>query len=470
MGTRNAIGVDPGSKGFLCAFVKTDEAKVVTKGYTVSRNDLASFIRWVKGAGEVTVAIEGLSGISGPIEKALREAGIVFYSFKASAMAAFRRTVMGQNKNDAKDAEAVARFAIALEAQGILDRYRRVWLPNEELRTLSRFYERKSMQTTASINELWKLLRQASPDLYLLLQNGTPEIEMPSNVVTAQGLLALFSVKPDPGDWKHLSQQQLYEAMGGRHFHERRSLIEKLQKAAATLPSTSATMALLIQTEARQIECLKHDLEVIKKRLDELIEPSATAQKLLGNRGIGTITAATMTAEIIDIRRFASEDRLASYSGLGRREHVSGETARMVPTHNFNRRLKDAFMTAAKNFVRFNPDSHLSGYYRNLIKAGMTPLEATKRVARALVRVIYKQLSELIATDCGMDGDEGQTQQAGSDMASGLPRGKNFNPSNMSLPAQAHDTTNGLNVQEDASKRTMNTRRQKKTKKHSKIA
>jgi len=177
-----------------------------------------------------------------------------------------------------------------------------------------------------------------------------------------------------------------------------------------------------------------------------------------------------MTAEIIDIRRFASEDRLASYSGLGRREHVSGETARMVPTHNFNRRLKDAFMTAAKNFVRFNPDSHLSGYYRNLIKAGMTPLEATKRVARALVRVIYKQLSELIATDCGMDGDEGQTQQAGSDMASGLPRGKNFNPSNMSLPAQAHDTTNGLNVQEDASKRTMNTRRQKKTKKHSKIA
>lgn len=226
----------------------------------------------------------------------------------------------------------------------------------------------------------------------------------------------------------------------------------------------------LIQTGARQIECLKHDLEVIKKRLAELIEAFAAAQKLLDTRGIGTITAATMIAEIIDIRRFPSEDRLASYSGLGRKEHSSGETARMIRPHNFNRRLKDAFMTAWMKYVICNPDSHLSGYHRNLIKAGMTPLEATKRAARALVRIIYKQLMSLIESDDGMAQQKTQTGKAGSDMASGLTRGKNSNPSNMSLPAQAHYTTKKRNSHDHASKKTARNQRQRRTKKNSKIA
>ena len=101
-------------------------------------------------------------------------------------------------------------------------------------------------------------------------------------------------------------------------------------------------------------------------------------------RGIATITAATMIAEIIDIRRFAREDSLACYCGLGMREHSTGQTMNMVPTQLFNHRLKDAFMTAARNVVFYNPDSHIAGYHRNLVKAGMSPLAATKRVARAL--------------------------------------------------------------------------------------
>lgn len=293
---------------------------------------------------------------------------------------------------------------------------------------------------------------------------------MPANVLTEQGFLALLSVRPNPGDWKQLSQEQLYEAMGGRCFRERHPLIEKLQQVATALPSVSPTMALLIQTEARQIECLKHDLEMIKNRLAELIEASAAAQKLMSNRGIGTITAATMVAEIIDIRRFPSEDRLASYSGLGRREHASGETARMVPPRNFNRRLKDAFMTASMKFVTYNPDSHLSGYRRNLIKAGMKPLEATKRVARALVRMIYKQLMSLTEWNDSMAQENAQTGEAGSDMASGLARGKNSNPSNMVLPADGDDIIKKPTSHDHASKKTVRSEKQRGTKKSSKSA
>jgi hypothetical protein len=45
------------------------------------------------------------------------------------------------------------------------------------------------------------------------------------------------------------------------------------------------------------------------------------------------------------------------------KEHSNGETTRMVPTQSFNRRLKDAFMTAARNFVHFNPVIASRAYY-----------------------------------------------------------------------------------------------------------
>jgi hypothetical protein len=59
------------------------------------------------------VALEGIDGQSRPIEKALREAGLVFYSFRPSDTENYRKAVLGENKNNERDAEAVARFALA---------------------------------------------------------------------------------------------------------------------------------------------------------------------------------------------------------------------------------------------------------------------------------------------------------------------------------------------------------------------
>ena len=77
------------------------------------------------------------------------------------------------------------------------------------------------------------------------------------------------------------------------------------------------------------------------------------------------------------------------------REYSTGEKSGEAANSLFNRRLKDAFINAAKNFVRFNPESHLSGYCRNLIKGGMNVTEAHKRVARALARTFFRRLTSL---------------------------------------------------------------------------
>jgi hypothetical protein len=203
----------------------------------------------------------------------------------------------------------------------------------------------------------------------------------------------------------------------------------------------------------------KAHLAAITAMLNTITQDNSAVAALRKTRGIATVTASTLVAEIIDIRRFASEDSLACYAGLGRREHSTGQNSRMVPSSLFNHRLKDAFMTAARNVVRFNPDSHLAGYCRNLIKRGMSPLEAYKRVARALVRVLYRTLNGLLPHDTREDTN---SDEAGSDMASGQARSDECHQSNMPLPARRHGTTQGVDkIKRDSAKARVSRRPRK---------
>jgi transposase len=130
---KSAIGIDPDSTGFVCALVKSGKAQVSTKRFSVTVEALGKFLQWVKSEGKPIVAIEGSHGQSRPIEKALREAGVIFHSFKPADTDKFRKAVLGQNKNNERDAESVARYALALDAQSKLEQYRRVWCADMEL-------------------------------------------------------------------------------------------------------------------------------------------------------------------------------------------------------------------------------------------------------------------------------------------------------------------------------------------------
>jgi transposase len=433
MQERNAIGIDPDAQGFVCAYVKRSETKVATPGYMATDSDLKSFLKWVQGEGDVIIAIEGSNGWSKPIEKVLREAGVIFYSFKPFDTDKFRKAVLGQNKTNRKDAESVARYAMALEAQGKLDQYRRVWFPDMELQLLTRRHKRLTEQLTAEVNRLWKLLRYASPDLYLALGKN-PEVQSRPGVLKNRGILNLLTSTPDVGQWKSLSDEQILEAMGGGEYPGRRALVEQLRKVMNSFQPASEAMALLLRTSAEDVQRLKEELHSIEGMLEKLTTENAAVQDLCQLRGIATNTASKMIAEIIDIRRFAREDSLACYSGLGMQEHSTGQKTNMISLELFNHRLKDAFMTAAKNFVRHNPDSHLAGYFRNLVKGGMSRLEATKRVARALVRVIYRRLSALTAQASGEIKSAERQEKGEGGMASGLTRSGQSHKSNI-LPS-----------------------------------
>lgn len=186
------------------------------------------------------------------------------------------------------------------------------------------------------------MLRYACPDLYLALSGKNPEVECGQETVKSQGNLNLLISTPDIGQCKSLSDEQILEAMEGSDYKGRRELIEELRKVMGSFQPASDPMALLLSSSANQIQRLKEEQLHLVRMLEKLTAGNSPVQALREMRGIGVITAATMIAEIIDIRRFVREDSLACYCGLGMREHSTGRTANMVPTKLFNHRLKDA--------------------------------------------------------------------------------------------------------------------------------
>ena len=210
----------------------------------------------------------------------------------------------------------------------------------------------------------------------------------------------------------------------------------------------------MIKNSTEQIILLKRQLTEIKKMIEKLTKNNKAVKTLEQHRGIGIMIVSILTAEIVDIRRFVKNDNLASYAGLGKHEYKTGNNEKEIPNCFFNRRLKNAFMTAARNYVLFNPDSHLAGYYRNLVKGGMKKTEARKRVARALVRVFFRDLYSLVEPN---DQDKVEDEKIGkeSDMANGISRSdKNHSNIPPSFPIR-NNTKESEKIKGEKTKKTV---------------
>jgi transposase len=390
-------------------------------------------VRWAKQP-DTVVALEGLNGHSAPFEQALRRAGVVFYSFTASEVNKFRSAVLGQNKNNARDAQAVARYALALEAQNRLDLSRRVWFPDQDLQALTRLYRQKRGEATREMNRLWKTLRTASGDLYLAFRS---ESSFSDSLLKQVGILRLLSCRPDAGSWHLLSLDELADLMGAPR-PSRLQLLRRLLPRLSALGPLSAAMCTLIQTSAQLLMALHTALLHIENQIQLLTAENPAVRRLCTHRGMGVLTAALIVAEIIDIRRFPSNNHLASYAGLARHERKTGRSATELATAAFNHRLKYALYSAARNMTVNDPSSHLSAYYRYLVGTGMPTTEAHKRVARALVRTIYRELKAPVETKAAAPATE-PTEKEG-DVAADSRRPALSAPSN-TPPSSQHNTT-----------------------------
>ncbi|MBJ6364341.1 transposase, partial [Paenibacillus sp. GCM10012307] len=149
----------------------------------------------------------------------------------------------------------------------------------------------------------------------------------------------------------------------------------------------------IVKGLVRNIRFYERELIRIEREIESLM-------KQLGFRletmtGIELVTAAELVAEIGDIHRFASPDKLARFAGIAPIAVGSGNKHRNYKSKQGNRELHDIFKTLAIRQIAVtrtkkeprNPYFH--AYYEQKMAAGKTKQQAIVCIMRKLVNVIY---------------------------------------------------------------------------------
>lgn len=393
MGGVKFVGVDPDSKG--CEFYLLGGEREQSRWFGMDYASLKECMLWLKKTGNVVVGIEGNGNYSRPLEEALESEGIRYENFSADKLYHFRQSMIGANKSNRNDAMAAALFLKNLY-ENMPDEPERLISLDSDLRELTREIARKSKQTTFLTNRLWKKLRRASQDLYMWL-SGSDKDSDGEKRADKMCILRLIAARPDVTSWKTLTEAEFLEAAEGRKTKNWQGILDGVRKSTAHAEPSKAHQRILLKQTAEELLGLKKQLTELEKALEEVAQDYPEVLRISGNRGIGIKLASAFVAEIADIRRFANDDKLASYAGFGRREYSTGDTKRMIRSRKYNHYLKDSAIQMSVRYVQWNPDSVLGRYYHALIKKGMKKIEAYRRVGRALIRRFYREMKEMSA-------------------------------------------------------------------------
>lgn len=177
-------------------------------------------------------------------------------------------------------------------------------------------------------------------------------------------------------------------------------LIKRGIKLPYTTLCKSALNWLLNETEIDNM--LKHyinlleyhqqELESIEKIVREIAKKNEQARLLITIPGIGELRAIDLLAEIGEIERFSSSDKLASYAGLVPSIKQSGSTLRFGRLiRQSSRVIKGTLIEASWNIVRTREPNQLQIFYKKLCKK-KSKQKAICATARKMCCIIHSML------------------------------------------------------------------------------
>jgi transposase len=165
---------------------------------------------------------------------------------------------------------------------------------------------------------------------------------------------------------------------------------ELAQHSTASTPAVAAR-SLVARMLAQQLQELAVHLTAVEAASAELLKDDADGQRLQEIPGIGPHTAATIRAQLGDVRRFGRVDEVVAYAGRDPRTRQSGA---FLGQQQLSKRgpgaLRHALYLAA--FVAARCVPAWRARYERLLARGRAKQEAYTILARALLRVIFHLL------------------------------------------------------------------------------
>jgi transposase len=290
----------------------------------------------------------------------------------------YRAAVFGSKKSDAIEARAAARYAVSAQPAPVK-------LLPEALRTLRQVAGRLQAvvrQRTRLINQLHHLLALAFPELALLVKD-----------IASGWVLEVVHRYPTAS----LLAQANEEELAAIPYLPNQHIGPLLQQARSSIASLSGpAVPELVRDQVRQLR----DASARQKRLENLLVSAYHAWPTVNHLdtipGIGAVSAAVLTAFILDIDRFETPGKLVAYFGTLPIEASSGverdgkprRPKRYVMSPRGNDLVRRYLWMAALSALRFNPAARAL-YARVVAKHPDKKAIAVGHVMRKLLHLVF---------------------------------------------------------------------------------
>jgi transposase len=386
--TRLSGGIDIGCESHHIIILDEEDNFLYNQKVAHKLNEFTENIKLFKQiekkeGGKISFALEGKNGYSNPLDRILLAQGFTLYNVDNLKLKRFREAFAGEWRDDERDSLMLSKMLklkdyINSEREKVFIKIEQPSPLTESLKLLSRHQQTLIDEKVRLVNRLGKKLLEVCPQILKLGKLKNKKI------------IAILAKYPDFSKYKRITLCSLLKIKGigkkGAFF-----LLKRLNNIEY-MPGLTDIYKTIILSYAQRILELQKEIEDLDKKLDEIGEESKEVKHLKTIPGVATKLASRLTGEIGDIERFPSEKQLAVYCGVACVDNNSGKVTKAKAVYKANKICKKTLITMAGGSIRFS--FQCRDYYLKKRAEGKSHNHTLRCLARQLIRVIYKMLTE----------------------------------------------------------------------------
>jgi len=158
------------------------------------------------------------------------------------------------------------------------------------------------------------------------------------------------------------------------------------------LKDNRTILATSIVRRLQRLLFVGEQIYTISKEVAVIGEMSKEAKVLTTIHGCGMVTACSIVAEVITIKRFKNKHHFSMYAGIAPTPHSSGRKNKMHTNPFGNRQLNRAIHTIALSQIAIKGDPTGKEYYQKKLREGKTKLWALRCLKHQLAKVVFQKL------------------------------------------------------------------------------
>jgi transposase len=381
-------GVDTHRRTHTAVLINCFGEKVFERKFQNSPTAIEEFYKdakkHIKRSQQLVFGLEDCGGSGRPLAVFLKSKNLQVKKVNSNLSSEKRNSLLNSGKTDSIDAECVAQVLLTM-----LER-----LPDFEQEdiywTLGTLVRKRASIVTDNV------IVKNQFHSYIIMHY--PSYKRFFNDVDCPTALEFWHRFPSPSHLNDVAEEAL-----GLILHERssgffdvvkaREILELVKKDGDTASKFQTSRDFIIKNCIDEVRHNNSEISKIEKEIKALMK--TLPYKLETMKGVDFVTAAAITAEVGDIKRFANADKLAKYAGCSPVSRSSGDTEKNVRNKYGNRRLYYIFQgIAARNIsAGRNKNKPVNGlfyeYYHRKISQGKTSAQAIKAVTRRVINIVY---------------------------------------------------------------------------------